>query len=299
MIEFIKAVRDRSSHRGSHLLVMLMLAERANDRGQACPSIDTLARDCRLGYRRVMTIVHELRDSGEIDILEGESEYGTNVYVIRPDRMTREGLPERKRRHPLNIGEQFRPTQIAPNPPVSVREEKDKIPCIEKTRCGGGGAILSIDRAASPRPPKQPAPQDPLMQARKKPESSAAAAGGSGPLFGEPEPVKAKTDEIVVREVFQLAYERKHGIKAKWGGAEAKHAKELMRAVRQGAEKRKANPEMVLARVVAAFLSDDDAFLAKNGYRFLLLSQRSPRYISEVLKLGSTNTGPKIRTGSW
>jgi hypothetical protein len=137
------------------------------------------------------------------------------------------------------------------------------------------------------------------MQARAKPKSSAVAAGGGGPLFGEPEPVKAKTDEIMVREVFQLAYERKHGVKAKWGGAEAKHAKDLMRAVRQGAEKRNADPETVLAKVVAAFLNDEDAFLSKNGYRFLLLSQRAPRYISEVLKLGSANKGPQIRTGSW
>jgi hypothetical protein len=145
-----------------------------------------------------------------------------------------------------------------------------------------------------PRVPGRPAHRSHRLRRHSAPQGSAAPPKAG--LFGVEEP-KVPADEIVVRDAFQLAYENRYGVLAKWSGAESRQAKDLMREVRNAAEKRRAKPEDVLARVCVMFLNDTDPFLEKNAHRFLLLTQRAPGYLSEVLKLGNKRSNPADTDG--
>jgi hypothetical protein len=320
----VEAVLARSKSKGANRLVLIAIASRIGIRSGVCwPSLERIAADANVAVKTVLAAIAELVESGELVIRRGAGKNGANIYrvTIDPENLDEiEALdmpPARsEQRQPPIRGctSTDRGCKSNRNEPEFIQKQKTKHRARSQSSRGGAekkgywgdgcpefpNDPVRIDRAGSPRPPKQPPPQDPLMQARSKPKSSAAAAGGGGPLFGEPEPVKVPADEIVVRDTFQAAYEKRHGMKAKWGAAEAKHAKGFMRSVREGAEKRRTNPETVLVRVVSAYLNDQDPFLDKNGYPFLLLNQRSIRYISEVLKLGTRgNNSGMMATGSW
>ena len=72
---------------GSHLLLLLAIADNANDEGYAWPSVTTLAQKTRLSERYVRQVAHELEDNGELIIYhrydqEDTSNQFSNVYVI-------------------------------------------------------------------------------------------------------------------------------------------------------------------------------------------------------------------------
>jgi hypothetical protein len=50
----INYVRDHSKMKGMPLLVLSMIASRANEQGVAWPNLDTLARDTRMSKRNVI-----------------------------------------------------------------------------------------------------------------------------------------------------------------------------------------------------------------------------------------------------
>ena len=62
---------DNTSVGGTELLVMLALADCANDEGGHCwPSISTLARKCRIDQRTAQRVLKRLADAGLITIGE-------------------------------------------------------------------------------------------------------------------------------------------------------------------------------------------------------------------------------------
>lgn len=83
-----------STQTGGNLLLLLALADYANDRGECWPSVDTLARKARVTDRHARRILRELVDAGEIEIREGGGRNRVNVYRIRnasernPDKMS-------------------------------------------------------------------------------------------------------------------------------------------------------------------------------------------------------------------
>jgi len=76
------AVWDGSNHSGSELLMLLAIADFADDDGRAYPSIATLARKCRMSPRNVNHILPRLTASGELTIKVGNGPSGTNVYRV-------------------------------------------------------------------------------------------------------------------------------------------------------------------------------------------------------------------------
>ena len=80
-------VWQQSQHSGAHLLMLLAIADFADDRGRAYPSINTLAQKCRVKSRAVNYSLADLRDSGELEIKEGAGPRGTNMYRILLDRL--------------------------------------------------------------------------------------------------------------------------------------------------------------------------------------------------------------------
>lgn len=71
-----------SSRRGSDLLMMLAIADFADDEGNAYPAVPTLAQKCRMSDRNANHILVALRAAGELEIRHSEGPKGTNRYRI-------------------------------------------------------------------------------------------------------------------------------------------------------------------------------------------------------------------------
>lgn len=75
-------VWESSSHSGSNLLMLLAIADFADDDGNAYPAVSTLAAKCRMKERNARYVLKELQDTHELEIREGEGPRGTNRYRI-------------------------------------------------------------------------------------------------------------------------------------------------------------------------------------------------------------------------
>lgn len=71
-----------SRHGGTELLMLLAIADFADDDGNAYPSVGTLAKKCRMKQRNANYILRTLQTSGELEIRVGEGPYGTNRYRV-------------------------------------------------------------------------------------------------------------------------------------------------------------------------------------------------------------------------
>ncbi len=87
-------VVDHSKQKTSCYFVLLIIANHCHSDGTgAYPSIDRLARECRMSVRNVSRIIEKLEKSGELKIERNEGPKFTNLYslplIIRtPDRMS-------------------------------------------------------------------------------------------------------------------------------------------------------------------------------------------------------------------
>lgn len=77
-------VWEHSRHSGGDLLVMLALAEYANDYGECWPSTSAVAERCRLTPRHVKRVIDRLCDSGELRLIHrgGKGPKDTTRYRI-------------------------------------------------------------------------------------------------------------------------------------------------------------------------------------------------------------------------
>jgi hypothetical protein len=76
------AVWQHSKFKGTALLLLLAIADFADDDGQAYPSVATLARKIRSKPRNTQKILRQLQDSGELEIELGCGPHGTNLYRV-------------------------------------------------------------------------------------------------------------------------------------------------------------------------------------------------------------------------
>jgi len=85
-------VWEKSRHKGSDLLMMLAIADFADDDGRAYPAVPTLAAKCRTTPRHTNRILAGLRASGELEIRVNEGPRGTNLYRVALDSIAPEGM---------------------------------------------------------------------------------------------------------------------------------------------------------------------------------------------------------------
>lgn len=71
-----------SKQSGTHLLMLLAIADFADDDGNAYPSVPTLAEKCRMQTRNANVILAALKTSGELQVRPNEGPKGTNRYRI-------------------------------------------------------------------------------------------------------------------------------------------------------------------------------------------------------------------------
>lgn len=81
-VRCITQVLDRSVHAGTHLLMLIVLADYSDDEGNSYPAVASLARKCRMKPRNANYILKALQVSGELRVLKNEGPRGTNRYRI-------------------------------------------------------------------------------------------------------------------------------------------------------------------------------------------------------------------------
>lgn len=110
-------VWENSSACGGELLVLLAIADHADDRGLAWPGIDSLARKSRLTARHVTRCLNNLAAAGELQIQNNRGPKGTNFYQVlcfrAPDIMS--ALPTKSRDDIPCQGDRCLP-QMSPEP---------------------------------------------------------------------------------------------------------------------------------------------------------------------------------------
>lgn len=104
-------VWDGSKHSGSELLMLLAIADFADDDGRAYPSISRLARKCRVTSRYAIVLLDALSQSGELEIKKNAGPVGqggrTNLYRVALNKLILD------HQEPVNQGSQ-------PNQPEDV-----------------------------------------------------------------------------------------------------------------------------------------------------------------------------------
>lgn len=81
-IKAMSEVWEHSKQKGNGLLLMLAIADFANDDLKCYPSVDRLAFKTRMSRRNIQTLCRQLVEEGEIQIHENKGPSGCNVYEI-------------------------------------------------------------------------------------------------------------------------------------------------------------------------------------------------------------------------
>jgi len=90
-------VIEHSAQKGSSLLCLLMIANHANSTGMnSFPSVDTLAKECRMSARQITRIIHDLEASGEL-IVERSAGRKAHTFTVvmgqcNPDKLSKSTL---------------------------------------------------------------------------------------------------------------------------------------------------------------------------------------------------------------
>lgn len=82
-IRTMAKVWEHSKHAGTELLMLLAIADFADDDGRAYPSVAGLAAKCRMKPRNANYILASLRASGELRVRVNEGPKGKNLYQLR------------------------------------------------------------------------------------------------------------------------------------------------------------------------------------------------------------------------
>ena len=92
-IAVMSHVWKTSSHKGSELLLLLAIADHANDKGRAWPGVELLALKTRLSTRSVMRLVQNCEQSGELEVVRKKGKvnhYKINLETPTRDKMSRD-----------------------------------------------------------------------------------------------------------------------------------------------------------------------------------------------------------------
>jgi len=91
-IKVSAVVWQGSRNKSGNLLVLLALADHADDQGTAWPGVRLLARKTRLSQRHARRCLNQLVASGELEILPNQAPSGRALYKIRLDQLNPDNL---------------------------------------------------------------------------------------------------------------------------------------------------------------------------------------------------------------
>lgn len=157
-IDVISSVWKHSKQRGTALLMLIAIADNANEYGEAWPGIDYLAEKCRMKRRNAQLLIKELEDSGELVVARQEGKdtpHGkTNLYtIVTPGALTRHGVqsstPHAERDAKLYTrGVQNSVSRDAEGYTPGVQGSTPK-PSVEPSRTVSGGVARESENAAA------------------------------------------------------------------------------------------------------------------------------------------------------
>lgn len=117
----------RSESRNGARLVMLALADRADDNGFAWPSVDDLAERTKLSPRAVQKAILCLVEIGELEVENGGGRHRSNRYRILPKPRTLDGVTDEKPRTYDGVSDSETPNS-APETPNFETETPNNTP---------------------------------------------------------------------------------------------------------------------------------------------------------------------------
>jgi Helix-turn-helix domain len=82
-IKLMTHVWDHGQHSGTELLMLLALADHANDDGICWPSIARLAARCRIQPRQAINVLHKLEQAGDITVQRGGGRGMVSHYCVK------------------------------------------------------------------------------------------------------------------------------------------------------------------------------------------------------------------------
>lgn len=143
-ISVMTAVWQHSKASGSGLLVLLAIADFADERGTAFPSITTLAKKSRMSERNVRYVLHELEQLGELSIKRNAGRSGCNLFRINTAGFAAlQGLPpETGFPNPCNgLPPPLQPVAAEPSL-TAMNRQKERLSTIEANDRGALAATL-------------------------------------------------------------------------------------------------------------------------------------------------------------
>lgn len=169
-----------SQHSGTHLLMLLAIADFADDDGNAYPAVGTLAEKCRMSARNVNFILSDLRASGELAVRQNEGPRGTNRYCIQ---------------HRDAIQTLKQPSSLKPTSPLNLASPPEASFTLKPTS--------ATPEAGFPKPLK-PTSDEPSLN-HHEPSAKARKRAGDGAGFKLPEgvPADAWADFVEMRKAMR------------------------------------------------------------------------------------------------
>ena len=167
-IKAIDAVWTHSRHRGGKLLLLLAIADFANDNGVAWPSIATLAKKARMSDRNAQACLREMLDDHdpELSIEEGAGPHGTHLYHIlltQGEKSSGVKKVRGEKRHAR--GEKFDSQGVKPASPNPSLESVIIEPSDDDVRASARSKVTRAkDKTAQKEPARaEPVPPDPRL----------------------------------------------------------------------------------------------------------------------------------------
>lgn len=96
-IKLMSRIWDEADVSGSELLVLLALADYANDEGVCWPSLPRLAQRARLSVRQTQRVIQKLADGGQIEVLsKGDGRGHSTLYRVLVKDVKMTTFPEKR-----------------------------------------------------------------------------------------------------------------------------------------------------------------------------------------------------------
>jgi hypothetical protein len=131
-VKMTSAIWEYSQAKGSELLVMLAIADNADDHGKAYPSIQYIAKKTRLTARNVQLLLRKLEKLGELSVAVGDGPHGCNLYRVKTFQGVKSSATEGVKSSARGVkSSALLQPQISPEPSLEPSEEE---PIKEKSK---------------------------------------------------------------------------------------------------------------------------------------------------------------------
>ncbi len=156
-VKMMHIVWEHAPYAEGSLLVLLALADWANDEGESWPAMGTLAAKARLGERQAQRVLRGFEKDGIVTVRRGGGRSKQNVYRINTDILT--GFPAALGKvspasRKGDIGDAKRVTPTSPDPSIDPSEEPSGDPSV-----GAAAPMDNKKKRPKPYPPRSEWPK--------------------------------------------------------------------------------------------------------------------------------------------